>query len=55
MPASKAKKLSSLFRSAIKSKAAASTSFSKSLSSPAEDATLKHFVSSLDSDSGNHF
>ncbi|ONI13099.1 hypothetical protein PRUPE_4G202300 [Prunus persica] len=45
MPASsKAKSLSSLVRSAIKSKAS-----SISLASPADDATLKHFASSLDS------
>ncbi|XP_021834329.1 pentatricopeptide repeat-containing protein At4g04790, mitochondrial-like isoform X3 [Prunus avium] len=45
MPASsKAKSLSSLVRSAIKSKAS-----SISLASPADDATLKYFASSLDS------
>ncbi|XP_018810795.2 pentatricopeptide repeat-containing protein At4g04790, mitochondrial [Juglans regia] len=45
MPGSKAKKLSSLFRSAVK------ITTSKAASSPAGDATLKHFVSSLDTSS----
>ncbi|XP_062169018.1 pentatricopeptide repeat-containing protein At4g04790, mitochondrial-like isoform X2 [Alnus glutinosa] len=43
MPASKAKALSSIFRSAVKSKS--------SSSSPAGDATLKHLVSSPDTSS----
>lgn len=44
MPHPKAKALSSLFRSAVKAR-------SKPSSSPADDATLKHFVSSLDTSS----
>ncbi|XP_024200345.1 pentatricopeptide repeat-containing protein At4g21880, mitochondrial [Rosa chinensis] len=45
----KAKKLSSLFRSAIKYKPSSSSSSAKSLPSPAEDATLKFVSASEDS------
>ncbi|XP_059441393.1 pentatricopeptide repeat-containing protein At4g04790, mitochondrial-like isoform X2 [Corylus avellana] len=48
MPASKAKTLSTLFRSAIKSKTSSSSS---PLHSPAGNATLKHIVPSFDTSS----
>nr|XP_023876966.1 pentatricopeptide repeat-containing protein At4g04790, mitochondrial-like [Quercus suber] len=57
MPASTAKNLSSLFRTAVKTTtntaatATATTTSSSSFSTPAQDATLKHFVSSLDTSS----
>ena len=60
MPASKAKNLSSLFRTAVKTTttttaaaaaATATATSSSSFSTPAQDATLKHFVSSLDTSS----
>ena len=57
MPASKAKNLSSLFRTAVKTTTttaaatATTTSSSSSFSTPAQDATLKHFVSSVDTSS----
>ena len=64
MPASKAKNLSSLFRTAVKTTtttaaataaatatATTTSSSSSSFSTPAQDATLKHFVSSVDTSS----
>ncbi|KAK4576310.1 hypothetical protein RGQ29_027035 [Quercus rubra] len=57
MPASKAKNLSSLFRTAVKTTtttaaaATATATSSSSFSTPAQDATLKHFVSSVDTSS----